>query len=266
MSHAVALPFVVDRLRAAGCVFAEEEAALLLTAARTAEELAAMIAQREAGVPLEQILGWVEFCGLRVAVAPGVFVPRRRTQLLVREAAAVTAAGSVVLDLCCGCGAIGLAVRNAVGDVALHASDIEPAAVECARRNLVGVGTAYEGDLFAPLPPRLRGRVGTLTANVPYVPTDAIATMPREAREYEPRITLDGGADGLAVLRRVAADAPGWLEPGGHLLVETSVSQSPAAVEVFSAAGLQTRAVTSGDDVTVVVGRRPIRSAARPTG
>lgn len=262
----VPLPTVVDRLRAAGCVFAEDEAALLVAAAGTADELAAMVAQREAGVPLEQILGWVEFCGLRVAVAPGVFVPRRRTELLVREAVAVTAPGSVVIDLCCGCGAIGLAVHAAVGDVELHASDVDPAAVGCAGRNLAAVGTVYEGDLFAALPARLRGRVGTVTANVPYVPSDGIATMPREAREYEPRVTLDGGADGLDVLRRVAAEAPSWLQPGGHVLLETSASQSPAAVEAFSAAGLQARAIESEEDAaTVVVGRRPTRSAARPT-
>jgi release factor glutamine methyltransferase len=200
-----------------------------------------MVARRTAGVPLEHVLGWAEFCGLRVAVDPGVFVPRRRTELLARQAIALAAApGAVVLDLCCGSGAVAAAVGRARPDAELHAADIDPAAVRCARRNVPG-GHVHEGDLFAALPPALRGRIDVLVANAPYVPTDAIALMPPEARLHEPRVALDGGADGCDVLCRVAAGAPDWLAPHGHVLVETSEAQAPRVCDAMTAAGFVPR-------------------------
>jgi len=237
---------LVARLRAAGCVFAEDEAAILLSSAADPAHLAAMVDERVAGRPLEHVVGWVEFAGRRVLVDPGVFVPRRRTELLVREAAARL--GRLVVDLACGCGAVGLAV----GGAELHAADIEPAAVACARRNLEPIGgRVHLGDLFEPLPGDLRGRVDVLTANVPYVPTDAVALMPPEARDHEPRRALDGGADGLDVLRRVAAEARDWLAPGGHVLMEVGVDQIPAALDALAAGKLTATSVA-----TVVIGRR----------
>jgi release factor glutamine methyltransferase len=250
---------VVGRLRAAGCVFAEDEARLLVSSARTPDALEAMVARRVAGEPLEHVLGWVSFCGLRVEVDPGVFVPRQRTELLVRRAVAFARPGSSIVDLACGAGAVGLAVAARVGDVALYAVDVEPAAVRCARRNLAAVGgRVYEGDLYDPLPAGLRGRVDVLAANVPYVPTGAVALMPREARVYEPRVALDGGPDGLDLVRRVAAGASDWLVPGGHLLVETGADQARAAAEAFAAAGL-IPAVESDENLgaTVVAGSAP---------
>ena len=244
---------VVARLRAAGCVFAEDEAALLLEAGG---DLDALVARRVAGEPLEQVLGWAEFCGLRFAVAPGVFVPRQRTRLLVREAVALARPGSVVLDLCCGTGAVGVAVAAAVGAVDLHAADVDPAAVACARRN--GAGSVHEGDLYAALPAALRGRVDVLVCNAPYVPTDAIALMPPEARDHELHAALDGGPDGVEVQRRVAAGAPHWLAPGGWLLVETSEQQAPQTLAAFTTAGLDAAVVVDEDLAgTVVVGSRP---------
>jgi release factor glutamine methyltransferase len=244
---------VVARLRAAGCVFAEEEAALLLAAGTSPAELDALVDRRVAGEPLEQVLGWAEFCGQRFVVEPGVFVPRRRTGLLVREAVALAVPGAVVLDLCCGTGAVGAAVAAAVGDVQLHAADLDPAAVRCARRNLVG--SVYEGDLYAALPAALRGRVDVLVANAPYVPTDAIALMPPEARDHEARAALDGGADGLDVQRRVAAGAPDWLAPGGSLLIETSGRQAPETLAAVARAGLTGRVVVDEELAgTVVIG------------
>lgn len=247
-----------DRLRAAGCVFAEDEARLLIAAAGTAADLDAMVQRRVDGVPLEHILGWAEFRGLRIAVEPGVFVPRRRTEFLVDRAVAVIAdrQRAVVVDLCCGSGAVGVAVCAAVAGVELHATDVDPVAVGCARRNVVPAGGAvYQGDLYDPLPATLRGRVDVLAVNAPYVPTRAVATMPPEARVHEPRVALDGGPDGLDVQRRVIAQAPRWLAPGGHLLVETSRQQAPITVEAFAGAGLAPQVVTSDDlDATVVVG------------
>ncbi len=253
------MPFtdVVTKLRAAGCVLAEDEARLLMTAAQTSAELDAMVARRVGGLPLEQVLGWAEFCGLRITVAPGVFVPRRRTEFLVRQAMALARPGDVVVDLCCGAGAIGAALAAVVDRAEVHAADIDPAAVRCARQNLPE-GHVYQGDLYEPLPVWLRGRVAVLAANVPYVPAGEIGFLPPEARTHEPLVALDGGADGLGVLRRVAAAAPGWLAPGGHLLTETSERQSPLAEAVVAASGLTAQVVSSADlDATVVIGRRP---------
>jgi release factor glutamine methyltransferase len=249
---------VVLRLRAAGCVFAEDEARLLLQEVRTAAELDALVERRVAGEPLEHVLGWAEFSGLRIAVAAGVFVPRRRTEFLVEEAIALAGPRAVVVDLCCGSGALGVAVATAVDGAELHAADVDPAAVSCARGNVARVGgQACEGDLYEALPPALRGRVDVLLANVPYVPSDAIALMPPEARLHEARVALDGGADGLDVARRVIEAAPAWLAPGGSLLFETSEDQASDAVDTVSAAGLRGRVVADDErGATVVVGTR----------
>ena len=275
---------IVTRLRAAGCVFAEDEGRLLVSAARTPADLDAMVDQRVAGAPLEHVIGWAEFCGLRITVDPGVFVPRRRTEFLVRQAvdlarqaASPGQAGSpgsaasparpapppvqrqVVVDLCCGSGAVGAALAAALGQVELHATDVDPAAVACARRNVAaGGGQVYEGDLYEPLPATLRGRVDILAANVPYVPTEEIGLLPPEARVHEPRVALDGGTDGLDVLRRVSAAAPLWLAPGGRLLFETSQRQAPQAVAAVARDGLIPRVASSDElNATVVIATRP---------
>jgi release factor glutamine methyltransferase len=247
---------VVATLRAAGCVFAEDEARLLLDSADTPDDLERMIARRVAGHPLEQVLGWVEFYGLRLAVAPGVFVPRRKSELIVREAAAVATPGSVVVDLCCGCGALGRALATIVGGLEVFAADIETAATTCARRNLEPVGgRVFEGDLFEALPPHLLGAIDVLLCNAPYVPSGRIRTLPPEARLHEPWVTLDGGSDGLDVLRRVATSAPTWLRPGGRVFVEASPTQAPAVADLFAGSGLVPRIAHSDElDATAVVG------------
>ncbi|WP_089306831.1 putative protein N(5)-glutamine methyltransferase [Geodermatophilus pulveris] len=254
-------PGLVAALRAAGCVFAEEEAAVLLAEATGPAHLAALLARRVAGEPLELVVGWAAFCGLRVAVEPGVFVPRRRTALLVEQAVAAlrhTGGTPVVVDLCCGSGAVGLAVA-AAGPVELHAADVDPVAVGCARRNLAPAGgRVHRGDLYAALPAGLRGRVDVLAVNAPYVPSAAVALMPPEARDHEPRAALDGGPDGTGLHRRVAAGARRWLAPGGTLLVETSAGLAPATAAAVRAGGLRPVVVRDEDrDATVVAGTAP---------
>ena len=265
---------VVATLRAAGCVFAEDEARLLIESADDLDELNDLLHRRVAGFPLEQLLGWAEFCQLRIAVVPGVFVPRRRTEFLVRQALDVlsrTAADrpAAVVDLCCGTGAVGLAVLTALraphpaggapprlaAEAALYACDIDPVAVACAQANITAVGgIACHGDLFEALPDQLRGRVNLIVCNAPYVPTDAIELMPPEARDHEPRIALDGGPDGADVHRRVAAEAADWLMPGGSLLIETSRSQADATRAALDEGGLHTRVARSDEhEATVAI-------------
>ena len=264
-------PAIAARLRAAGCVFAEEEARLLVGVARTPADLNRVVDERVAGVPVEQLVGWVPFCGLQIVVDRGVFVPRRRTELLVRESVGLARRvdGPVVVDLCCGSGAVGAAIAAALPSVELHAVDIDPVAVRCASRNLAGAGASvYEGDLDAPLPVGLAGHVDVLVANAPYVPSGDIDLLPPEARLHESRAALDGGTDGLDLVRRVAAAALRWLAPGGHVLVETGERQAEQVAATFVRHRLLPRVARDDEvDATVVVGLRegvcPTRRRAR---
>ncbi|WP_235821845.1 putative protein N(5)-glutamine methyltransferase [Gottfriedia acidiceleris] len=250
---------IIEQLRNAGCVFAEEEAQLLISEADTLEELLTMVNLRAAGSPIEYILGWAEFYGNRIAVVPGVFVPRRRTEFLAQKAIELSVPGVKVIDLCCGSGAVGVAISMAVGLVTLYAVDIDPTAVQCAKCNVSKLGgLVYEGDLYNPLPPQLLGNVDIIVANSPYVPTEAIKSLPQEARLYEPKVALDGGNDGNDIHRRVAENASFWLASGGHLLVETSKIQAPQTVEIFNQYGLIARLIHNNElDSTIVIGTKP---------
>ena len=246
---------LVARLRAAGCVYAEDEAALLRAEAAGTDHLEAMVVRRCAGEPLETVIGWVELCGVRAVVEPGVFVPRRRSELLIRAAVERLAPGDALIDLCCGSGALGLAAATLVPGVEVHAADLDPRACEVATRNLARVrGTAYCGDLFAALPVALRHRCSGVIATVPYVPTDRLALLPSEARDHEPLMTLDGGPDGLVLARRVVAEAGQWVRAGGWLLIETTDEQAASLAPWAMMYADQTRVIVDDDlDATVVV-------------
>ena len=244
-------------------MFAEEEAELLLDEARgDPRALAAMVRRRESGEPLEYVVGWAELAGVRVAVEPGVFVPRSRSELLVEEAvSALHARGSnrsLVLDLCCGAGAVGAAIATAVPGIELHASDIDESAVELSARNLTRFGAVvHQGDLYEALPGELRGRIDLIAANSPYVPSRELGLMPREARLFEPPWALDGGSDGMDPLRRIVAGAPDWLAPGGAVLVEAASPTANTAAAIAADAGLDVRVARSDAlEVAVVVGSR----------
>ena len=200
---------VVARLRAAGSVFAEDEARLLGDDER-------LIARRIAGERLEHVLGWVEFCGLRIEVDPGVFVPRPQTEELAERAAALEPA--IALDLFAGTAAIGCVLKARNPRARVVAGEVDPAALACASRNGERYGVeVLRSDVDAGIPPELAGRVDVITANVPYVPTHELAFVPHEG---EPAQALDGGPDGQRWVERVRAVAPRWLRPGGALLYE----------------------------------------------
>jgi release factor glutamine methyltransferase len=250
----------IIRLRTAGCVFAEEEAAILAEAAPDDETLAALVERRAAGEPLEQVVGYADFAGVRVRLRPGVFVPRVRSELLVRVATAEAFGNATVVDLCCGTGALGLAVHHRLPAITLHSADLDPVAVATARDNMTT--PVHQGDLFAALPPQLRGHIDVLIANVPYVATAHLPLLPAEARDHEPRLALDGGPDGLAVFRRIVAEAPEWLRPGAVLLSEITEAQQSAAADALAGAGLDADSIYDDDlDARVIRGRskRPVQ-------
>ena len=221
------MDLLVARLAAAGCVAADEEAQMLTEAAGgDARRLDALVRRREAGEPVEWIVGWAPFCGLRIAVHPGVYVPRVQTEVLARRAAELLPPDGVAVDLATGSGAVAAVLRAADPSATVVATELDPVAAACARANGV---TVHEGDLDEPLPSSLEGAVDVLTANVPYVPTAAMALLPRDVQDHEPRRALDGGDDGLDLVRRVLTLAPRWLRPRtGRLLVEIGPDQAAA--------------------------------------
>jgi release factor glutamine methyltransferase len=263
---------LVGRLREAGCVFAESEAAILTEAAANAgqsdpanadaradadpdhaEALERLVARRIAGEPLEHVVGWAEFAGMRIPVAPGVFVPRRRTELVARVVARLAPASGTVVDLCCGAGPISVALATWRKDLTVVAADIDPVAVDLALRALAPLGgTAVVSDMDENLPPGLAGAVDVVASCPPYVPSDQIALMPHEAREYEPTVALDGGADGARMQSRVFAAAVRLLAPGGRCVVETSEHGADATLAAARAVGLAA-VVEEDEEVGAVV-------------
>jgi release factor glutamine methyltransferase len=212
---------LVELLARNGFVAADEEAQELRTAAGGDEvRLEAMVARRLTGEPLAWITGTAEFCGLTVRVDPGVYVPRWQTEPLARRALARLPQAGVAIDLCTGSGAVARVLMARAARVV--ASDLSDAAVACARANGV---EAYRGDLFAPLPPL---RADVITGVVPYVPTPDLPLLQRDTFAFEPELFYDGGADGMNVLRRVVAQAPRRLKPGGALLLEVGGRQAEA--------------------------------------
>ncbi|WP_423410300.1 putative protein N(5)-glutamine methyltransferase [Heyndrickxia sp. MSNUG] len=250
---------IINKLRTEGCVFAEEETQLLTSEASNIEVLMSMVEKRVSGLPLEYVLGFTMFCGIRIEIEQGVFIPRRRTEFLVEQAKVLACPNDIVLDLCCGSGAVGAAIATDLKKILLHSVDIDPVAVRCASHNITKIGGhVYHGDLYDVLPHSLRGQVNMIVANAPYVPAESVKLLPREARLYEPKVALDGGKDGLHLHRIIAEKAPHWLVSGGHLLIETSERQGAKTFELFVKAGLITKIVREKElDATVVIGTKP---------
>ena len=226
---------VAARLALAGCVAAGEEAdELLEAAAGDRAALNRLVARRESGEPLAWVVGSTRFLGTRVRVDRGVYVPRFQTEALARRAVELLPEDGAAADLCTGAGAIAAVLARERPDARVVASDLDPAACRCAAANGAEV---YEGDLTDPLPPDLRGRLDVIVAVVPYVPTEAMAFLPRDARDFEPLLALDGGPGGTRVLERAVVDAGSWLRQGGSLLLEVGPSQDEALAGALGRAG-----------------------------
>jgi len=247
---------LVTRLRAAGCVFAEEEAAILLEASNAdPAALEPMLERRVAGEPLEHIVGWVEFGRLRLAIGPGVFIPRQRSLLLARAAARVAAEqpAPVVLEPYCGVAPLAATIAAAVPAAELHVADIDPAALAWARKNLPAHAGIHRADRLDGLPASLRGRITLIAAVPPYVPVPEAELVPRDLREHEPAEALFGGVDGLDHVRALLAEALEWLAPGGKVLLELNRRQAPAAAAHARASGLYASHRTGPDGQTAIL-------------
>ncbi len=221
--------------------------------AEAGERFLRLLSRRGRGEPLQHLLGWEEFCGLRLRVSSRVLIPRQETELLVEWALAILrrAEGSAlrVLDLGTGSGAIACALAQALSHLMVVAIDISAEALAVAAENIRALGLErrvrlLQGDLCGPLAhprgtgaqvggaPALRARVPAravadlLIANLPYIPSGPLGTLPAEVRHYEPRLALDGGPDGMAFHRRILAEAPDYLRPRAWLLMEVGEGQA----------------------------------------
>jgi release factor glutamine methyltransferase len=237
---------VVHALAKGGCVAPDAEAhALLRASSKGVGPVDELVARRLRGEPLAWIIGSVSFCGIRVGVDPGVYVPRPHTQALTRRAVSLLPADGIAVDMCTGSGAVAAALGSVHPHATIVATDIDPVAVACARNNGV---RALEGNLDEPLPPSMRGRVDVMTAVVPYVPTEELHLLPRDVLANEPRLALDGGRRGTALLVRAAAAATRWLRPGGSVLLELGGDQAGEVATALANAGLSEIRVHRDDD------------------
>jgi release factor glutamine methyltransferase len=240
------LEALAAQLASAGFIAAEEEAAELLAgAAGDVELLDSLVGRRLTGEPLAWIIGRVSFCGLEIRVDPCVYVPRWQSEPLARRAVQRLPATGVAIDLCTGSGAIAKTLTMHRPGARVVASDVDERAVACAAANGVEV---YRGDLFAPLPSPLEGRVDVVVGVVPYVPTSALPLLQRDTFAFESPLSYDGGRDGTDILRRVLRDSPRFLRRGGALLLELGGRQADALADDLAGLGYVDVSVLSDED------------------
>ena len=252
-----ALRRTMAALQKAGCVAARDEAVELLAAARGDRgALRELVARRCTGEPLAWLVGWTRFCGERVLVRPGVYVPRPQSEQLAAEALARLPRRGLAVDLCTGSGAIAVVLARGRPDARVLATEIDPLAAACARDNGVEV---FVGDMAAALPDAVRGRVDVVTAVVPYVPSDELRLLPRDVVTYEPKRALDGGVNGTDLLRRVILESVGLLRSGGSLLLELGGSEADQLAPLLAERGYGDvhRLVDDEGDLRGLVCRRP---------
>jgi len=237
-----------DARRLLGAVLGIDELALYLEPQRSVDAEAtarfhAIVERRATHEPVQHLLGYEEFRGLRIGVTPDVLIPRPETEGLVERALELLAdrAGAIVADIGTGSGAIACALASARPDLEVLAVDRSLGALAVASENVRGLGLAARvrllaGDLFGPLG-SLGGSLDMIVANPPYLPSGIIPTLPVEVERFEPHLALDGGPDGLRVLRRLVAQAPRFLRPGAWLLMEIGEEQAGPLASLMAAEG-----------------------------
>jgi release factor glutamine methyltransferase len=226
---------VARTLEDAGCVAADEEADELIEAAGgDTGRLEQLVARRTDGEPLAWVTGLTTFCGLRVRVDPGVYVPRWQTEPLAEAAAGALPEQGVAVDLCTGAGVIAMVLQQRVPNATVIATELDSVAAACARTNGVDVRLGHLDD---PLPPELLGRVDVITAVAPYVPSNAIHLLPRDVQRHEPRASLDGGHLGLDHVGQIIPRAHRWLRVGGWLFLEIGGEQASPIMDLLETNG-----------------------------
>lgn len=253
---------IARTLAGAGCVAAAEEAEELVGASRDRHDLRAMVTRRLTGEPLAWITGRTTFCGLGVSVDGGVYVPRWQSEALALWAARALPPTGRGVDLCTGTGAVAMVMQSSRPDALVVATDVDPRAARCARRNGV---VAYQGSLDEPLPTTWASRVDVMVGVLPYVPGGALHLLPRDVQRFEPRLALDGGADGLALVRTLVPRSPRWVRPGGWLGLEVGGDQVDEVVALFESEGYRAVEVLedADGDPRAVCGRLAARPAPR---
>jgi release factor glutamine methyltransferase len=240
------LAALTARLEREGFVAAGEEAAeLLACAGGDGTRLEGLVARRLTGEPLAWITGSAPFCGLEVRIDPGVYVPRWQTEQLAWRAVDRLPPRGVAVDVCTGSGAVAKVLKTHRPAARVVAADVDERAVACARANGV---EAYRGDLLAPVPAELHGRVDVVVGVVPYVPTGELGLLQRDTFSFETPLAYDGGPDGTDLLRRVAADARGFLRGGGVLLLELGGEEPELLAAPLAALGYRDVATLVDED------------------
>lgn len=232
---------------------------------RGAGRFRALVARREAGEPPAYITGRTYFCGLRLDVGRGAFIPRQSSEFTVEQAVRRLRSrrSPVHVDLATGVGPLALAVASRLPRARVFGVDLSARPLALARRNAARLGLAnatfLRGDLFAPLPPELRGALDVVTLHPPYVGLEELEELPDEIRRFEPEESLtDYSPEGMGLVGRAAVESPAWLRPGGWLLIEVSPDRSRTVATVLRRAGFRdVRSTKGGIGVTrVVTGRR----------
>ena len=251
---------IVEVLQQGGIENAHREARWLLESAGEVDSALALARRRIAGEPLQYLTGIAGFRHLELAVGPGVLVPRPETESVAQRALDLLPPGGTLVDVGTGSGAIALSVAHERRDATVWGTDLSPEALSWAianRDRLKLDVELVEGNLFDPLPDRLRGHVDVVVSNPPYVGEDERSILPREVVEHEPHVALFAD-DGLAVIRRLVDAAPVWLAEGGWLVLEIS-ERHPAEVSDLLKSGGFDRVFVEQD----LAGRARIASGRR---
>lgn len=245
---------LVDRLREAGNAFAEEDVRFLLSASTSESQLREFVQRRCLGEPIEQITGWFDFFGLRLAIEPGVEIPGLQERALVREAIARTRAGSTVVELGCESGAVGIAICSSTASAELYATESDPAAANCAARNFARFGgKLLQGDSISDLPEYLRGEIDILIASSVFELNREV-TLPGWTApiDLEPR---PSGSNSL--IDEFFSEAAFWLAPGGHLLAAVDEALVDAVTQSAQSLGLRIQFANSEDTAArILIGQR----------